>query len=155
GGIYVGSLDSKETKRILDTDFKAMYAPSGYLLFVREAALMAQPFDAGRLELTGEAFFVAEQIGLNPASRVSFFTVSDSGVLVFASGGETVNAQLDWHDRTGKRISQVGPVGNHVSLWLSPDEKRVAVERLEKGLGDIWLIDIARNIPSRFTVDPG
>jgi Tol biopolymer transport system component len=153
-GIYVGSLDSKETKRILDTDFNAMYAPPGYLLFVRESALMAQPFDAGRLELTVEAFPVAEQVGLNTASRVSHFTISESGVLVYESGGETANSQLAWYDRAGKQINTVGPPGNYLSIWLSPDEKRVAVERLEKGSGDIWLIDIARNTPTRFTFDP-
>ena len=153
-GIYVGSLDSKETKRILDTDFNAMYAPQGYLLFVRESALMAQPFDASRLELTGEAFPVAEQVGLNTASRVSHFTVSESDVLVYESGGETANSQLAWYDRAGKQISTVGPPGNYFSIGLSPDEKRVAVERLEKGSGDIWLIDMARNTPTRFTFDP-
>jgi serine/threonine protein kinase len=91
-GVYVGSLDSKETKRILDTDYNALYAPPGYLLFVREAALMAQPFDAGKLALTGNAVPIAEQVGLNAASRVSHFTVSESGVLVFESGG--ANSQL-------------------------------------------------------------
>src|SRR5215472_14152578 len=40
-GIYVGSLDSKETRRILYSQVSAMYAPPGYLLFVRESALMA------------------------------------------------------------------------------------------------------------------
>lgn len=153
-GIYVGSLDSKETRRILDTDFNAKYAPPGYLLFVRESALMAQPFDAGKLELTGEAFPVAEQIGLNTASRVAHFTVSESGVLAYESGGESANSQLAWYDRAGKQISTIGPPGNYYSLWLSPDEKKVAVERIEKGSGDIWLIDIARNTAARFTFDP-
>jgi Tol biopolymer transport system component len=46
------------------------------------------------------------------------------------------------------------PLANYVSIWLSPDEKRVAIERLEKGSGDIWLIDVARNTPTRFTFDP-
>jgi Tol biopolymer transport system component len=153
-GVYVGSLDSKETKRILDTDFNAKYAPPGYLLFVRGSALMAQPFDAGKLELTGEAFPVAEQVGLNTGAHVVHFTVSENGVLVYDSGGETDNSQLAWYDRAGRKIGTVGPPGNYLALWLSPDEKRVAVERLEKGGGDIWLFDIDRNTPTRFTFDP-
>jgi serine/threonine protein kinase len=51
-GIYLGSLD---------TDSNAVYAPSlsagrqaGYLLFMREGALLAQPFDTQQLRLTGE-----------------------------------------------------------------------------------------------------
>ena len=154
-GIYVGSLDSKESKRILDTAFNAVYAEPGYLLFMRESALMAQPFDVDSLELTGDAFQLADQVAVRTLDQVSFCSVSESGVLVYQSGGEAVNSELNWRDRTGKKISQVGPVGNYWSIWLSPDEKRVAVERLEKGTGDIWLIDIARNIPTKFTFDPG
>ena len=154
GGIYVGSLDSKETKRILDTAFNAVYVPQGYLLFMRESALMAQPFDADKLELTGEAFQLAEPVAVRTLEQLSLFSVSEGGVLVYESGGEAVNSQLNWYDRTGKKISQVVPVGNYWSIWLSPDEKRVAVERLDKGTGDIWLIDIARNTPTKFTFDP-
>src|SRR5262249_25219006 len=72
-GIYVGSLDSKVTRRILETDFNASYAPEGYLVFVRELALMAQPFDAGKLELTGEPFLVAEKLRIKTARRYSHF----------------------------------------------------------------------------------
>jgi Tol biopolymer transport system component len=153
-GIYVGSLDSKETKRILDTAFNAVYVPQGYLLFVRESVLMAQPFNVDKLELTGEAFRLAEPVAVRTVDQLSLFSVSESGVLVYESGGEAVNSELNWHDRTGKKVSQVGPVGNYWSIWLSPDEKRVAVERLDKGTGDIWLIDIARNTPTKFTFDP-
>ncbi len=153
-GVYVGSLDSRETKRILDTAFNAVYVPEGYLLFERESVLMAQPFDADKLELTGEAFRLAEQVAVRTVDHLSLFSVSESGVLVYESGGEAVNSELNWHDRTGKKISQVGPVGNYWSIWLSLDEKRVAVERLDRGTGDIWLIDIARNTPTKFTFDP-
>ena len=152
-GIYVGSLDSKETRRILDSEVNAVYAPPGYLVFVKASTLMAQPFDAGKLELTGESFVVAEEVGLDTASRRSAFTTSENGVLVYQRG-EMADSQLAWHDRAGKQINTVGPPGNYWSIWLSPDESRVAVERVEKGNMDIWLIDIARNTPTRFTVDP-
>jgi Tol biopolymer transport system component len=151
-GIYVGSLDSKQTRRILDSDFNVAYAPPGYLLFARESALMAQPFDSDKLELTGEPFPVADQVGHYTYGR-SLFTMSENGVLVSESD-QIVNSQLAWHDRAGKQISTVGPPGNYYSIWLSPDEKRVAVERAEMSNIDIWLIDIARNSPTRFTFDP-
>src|SRR5262249_8815213 len=57
-GMYLGSLDSKETKRLLGTDTSAVYAPPGYLLFRREGTLLAQAFDPQRLELTGEPFLI-------------------------------------------------------------------------------------------------
>lgn len=42
-------------------------------------------------------------------------------------------------------------------MRLSPDEKQLAVSRLDlqAGSADIWLVDLARNTPSRFTFDPG
>jgi hypothetical protein len=53
--VYVGSLDSKETRLRVSAPSGAAYAPPGYLLYVREETLMAHRFDADRLELTGEA----------------------------------------------------------------------------------------------------
>jgi serine/threonine protein kinase len=152
-GIYVGSLDSKETRRIVDTDFNAAYAPRGDLLFVREGALMAQPFDAGKLELTGEPSRVAQQVRLSTDLN-SHFTGSENGVLVYQSGDEMADSQLAWHDRAGKQISTVGPAGNYSSIWLSPDQNGVAIVREEKSIDNIWLIDIARNAPTRFTFVP-
>jgi tRNA A-37 threonylcarbamoyl transferase component Bud32 len=55
-GIFVGALDSKETTRLLSTIAAAAYAPPGYLLFMRERTLMAQAFDANKLQFTGEPF---------------------------------------------------------------------------------------------------
>jgi Tol biopolymer transport system component len=67
---------------------------------------------------------------------------------------QIANSQLAWYDRTGKQITTIGAPANDYSISLAPDEKRIAIERLEKGSGDIWLIDIARNTPTRFTFDP-
>ena len=54
-GIYVGTLDSKATKRLLQTTVNAEFAPPDLLLFMRESTLMAQRFDASRLELLDRA----------------------------------------------------------------------------------------------------
>src|SRR5207302_2061830 len=53
-GIYLGSLDTKETKRILGAVSKPEYAPPGYLLFVSEGKLMAQRFEAQTFQLSGD-----------------------------------------------------------------------------------------------------
>ncbi len=52
--IFVGSLDSKERKLILNANSNPVYVSPGYLLFNRQGTLMAQPFDADRLQLSGE-----------------------------------------------------------------------------------------------------
>jgi Tol biopolymer transport system component len=154
-GIYVGALDSKETKFLVNADASAAYAPPGFLLFLRERTLMAQPFDATKLQLTGEPSPIAEQVGYNARVWRAFFSVSETGMLVFLSTTFT-DTQLAWVDRGGKQLVPVGMPAADSSLRLSPDEKRVAVSRLDLqgGSADIWLIDLARNTPSRFTVDP-
>jgi serine/threonine protein kinase/Tol biopolymer transport system component len=158
-GIYVGSLDSKETKLLMNTNQSAAYAPPGYLLFMSERTLMAQGFDADKLELKGEPFPVAEQVDFPRMAepRVAFFSVSETGVLVYRSGSRR-NNQLTWFNREGKQLGTVAPPGAYVTPSLSPDEKRVAVQLVEPqgqfGSSDIWLIELARGSPARFTFDP-
>jgi hypothetical protein len=60
-GLYIGSLDAKETRRILDLEGKVFYTPPGYLIFTRDAILMAQPFDANNFKLEGEAVSIGER----------------------------------------------------------------------------------------------
>ena len=156
GGVYVGSLDAKETKRLLPTVSSAAYAPPGFLLFLRIDTLMAQPFDTDKLELTGEPFPVAEHVAYNPGLGRGAFSVSETGVLAFRSGSGQIDQPL-WFDRGGKQIGSLGEAGIYFNLWLSPDERRAAVDRSDPqtGANDIWLFDLSRGIPSRFTTDPG
>jgi Tol biopolymer transport system component len=154
--IYVGSLDSKETKSLLQVHSSTVYAPPGYLLFVRENTLMAQAFDADTLDLKGEAFAVAEQAMRNPLIGRAMFSVSENGVLVMRSGVVNSN-QLIWFDSAGKQLSAVTPPGGYNMPALSPDEKSVAVSRADLLTGtasDIWLINLERGTQIRLTDDP-
>ena len=155
--IYVGSLDSKETKSLLQVHSSIVYAPSGYLLFVRDTTLMAQAFDADRLELKGDAFPVAEQASRNPIIGRAMFSVSENGVLVMRTSGINSNAQLSWYDRTGKQVGTIMGPGGYSMPALSPDEKTVAVSRVDLLAGaasDIWLINLERGTQMRLTDDP-
>lgn len=148
--IYAGSLDSHQVKRVLGTSSRAMYAPPGYLLFVREETLMRQPFDPRRLELEGEPIPVAEPVGAG-FGQVGY-AVSESGVLAYGAGAAR-DRQLAWFDREGKKSSVVGTPGRYNDVSLSPDEKRVAVtlydERTDNG--DVWLIETSRSAATRLT----
>ena len=62
-GVYVGSLDGKTKRLLLHVLTSAVYAPPGYVLFVDGDTLLGQAFDADRLELKGQPFFVAEHVG--------------------------------------------------------------------------------------------
>ena len=156
-GVYVGSLDSKETTQLLPNVLSAVYAAPGFLLFLRNETLMAQPFDTNALKLTGEQVPVAEQVAFNSGLGRGSFSVSENGVLAFRTGGGQIDQPL-WFDRTGKQIRALAEAGVYFNLALSPvDEKQAAVDRTDPqtGTNDIWLFDLARNgVSSRFTTDP-
>ena len=65
--------------------------------------------------------------------------------------------QLAWLDRAGRELGVIGPPADHYAPRLSPDGTRLAEDRLDPDNstnGDIWLMDLARSIASRFTFDP-
>jgi len=154
-GLYASSLDSRETVRVLNTTVRAGYA-GGHLLFVRAGTLLAQPFEAKELKLTGEAVPIAERMAYNPVHGRTNFSVSASGVLVYREGGVggTTPTELVWFDRAGKRLGSVGDKLLHIELAISPDGRRLAVARRDtRGGADIWLHDLSRGTSSRLTTD--
>ena len=163
-GLYAGSLDSKDRVRILDAerlgheDGKVEYAAPGYLLYVRGRALVAQPFDATRLALTGDVIQVVDGV-LKEGPGSSAFSVSPNGVLVFWGGAVPTSSQLTWMRRDGTSAGTVGPAGAYVELSLAPDDRTLAVSRYdpdEKVLPvGLWLIDVQRGSSTKFTFGSG
>jgi hypothetical protein len=100
----------------------------GQLLFMREDSLLAQPFDAQRLEPTGEPTFVAKQVGSFLLS--AFFSTSANGTLAYRTG--TMISRLRWFDRNGKEIGGVGEPGPYMytDLGLSPDGTQLATTQV-------------------------
>ena len=155
-GLYVVSLDSKERKSLMPGGSNAMYA-QGHLLFMRDATLVAQPFDTRRLELTGEAVPIAEDVALGGSSgRNGAFSVSTRGVLAYQTATGPVRTELVWLDRQGKRIGTLGERADYGDFELSPDGTRAAVSVLDavRNTRDLWLYDVARGVGTRFTADP-
>jgi Tol biopolymer transport system component len=155
--IYGAALDASDRTLVLRAaESNALYA-GGYLFFIRDTKLVAQPFDAVRLKLGGEAVPVAERVQQSLIGAPSAaFSVSDR-VLAYRTGVGVRGfpMQLNWFDRTGKVIGTVGDRADYSDLELSPDGTRAAVSEQDPGTGrDIWIFDLARGIPTRFTSDP-
>ena len=152
--IYVGSLDSKETKRLLNSNVSAVYAPPGYLLFVRGRMLMAQAFDDNTLDFSGEAVPLVDELNRTIPTAHASFSVSEN-VLAYTSFTEQ-SGRLEWFDRTGKSLGTIGSSGRYVNVSISHDDKRITASRVDAqpGTRDIWLIDLARGTPLRFTFSP-
>jgi len=155
GRLMAASLDAREKPRkILDSDSLAQYALPGHLLYVKGGTLVAQPFDASTLKLTGEPVPVAEQMGTS-GNGLADFSVSANGVLVYR-GGVTNEARLVWVDASGKEIGDVDKPAAYGPTALSPDGNRLAIDVTDGHLdkSDLWVRDLARGVTSRFTFDP-
>jgi hypothetical protein len=151
--IFVGTLDHPERHFVLKSPYMADVA-RGYLLFVRDDAVLAQRFDDRTFQLAGDPVVLAESIQGSVGNGRAGFTVSESGVLAYRSGsGSGADSQLAWVDRTGKEIVTVGPASSYRGVHLSPDAARAALHREDNPGGDVWILDLVRGSNSRFTFD--
>src|SRR5215510_6206486 len=153
--IRVGSLDSQDTQILFGAISRIVYAPSGYLLYVNQGALVARPFDASSLKVTADATTIVEHVAEIGPNHEFDFSVSEEGVLAYHSGNPT--SQLTWFDREGKKLNAVGEPTNISTVRLSPDGRRAAIEQLDPDgrLADVWVLDLERNSISRLTFDLG
>jgi len=138
-GLWMGSLDSKEIKRIIPEGPTVRFAPPDWLIMVRNQVLVAQQFDLSALELKGDPMPIMTQTD-NAARAPARFSVSDNGVLVW-QGEWKREYQLLWLDRQGKQVGAIGQpafVTSGQEPRLSPDGKRLALKR-----DGIWVTDLA------------
>ena len=151
-GVYIGSLGSDQTRRLLAADTAAVYAPPGYLLFMRQGVLMATPFDADSGTLSGDPVQVATNVASDANLFRGAYTVSETGMLAYRTGGSG-RRQIVSVDRAGKTVNTLSAADEHnlIAAELSPDGRSLAVFRTVDGNGDVWLIDTSRGVPTRFT----
>jgi Tol biopolymer transport system component len=150
----IGSLDSTESKALAPAQTLVSYAPPGYLLFVRDKTLVAQPFDAKALKTTGEPIPLAEHVGTD-AVGLARFSVAGDGTLVYRTG-ESGDRFL-WVDRSGREGETVGDPGEYHNPAFSPGGDRLAFNLADprSGKTDIWVRDLKRGVSSRFTFGTG
>ena len=146
----IGSLDSNETRPFASAQSMLAYAPQGYLLFLKDRTLMAQPFDAKAMKTTGEPVPLAEQIGTD-AVGLARFSVSRDGVLAYRTGES--GGRLLWMDRSGKELDTLGDPAEYQDPYFSPSGDRLAFDLTDPraGKSDIWIRELSRGVNSRFT----
>src|SRR5580704_12202181 len=156
--IYVGSLDSKETRQVTAVDSNALFVPPGFLIFGRQGTLLAQPFDIQNLRPTGEPVPVASEhvARWRRAPASSLFSASQNGVLVYLNA-VSPNIQLAWYKRDGARLGSIGEPGPNEGMRISPDETQVVLDRADPqtGLNDVWTLQLSSGIFTRVTFGPG
>ncbi len=179
--ICVGSLEDRTRLPLLRANSNAAYAPSvatpasgesgwwerqpgsgsgrgrtaGYILFWRDNALSARPFDPRTLRLTGEAFPVAASVQFHTLSAAAAFAVSENGLLAFQAGTAVGPSLLAWLDRGGRQLEVWGTSADYLFPRLSPDGRRAVVDLVDAKTSrrDVWLLDRTRRAQSRLTSD--
>jgi dipeptidyl aminopeptidase/acylaminoacyl peptidase len=123
------------------------------LLYYRDGALMAQPFDDKGESLVGDAAPVIDGVDYSPASALAAFGIATVGNLVILRLAGTNDRRLTWFNRTGQEIAASGPRGDYFQPRLSPNSDRIAFTRADEQTGnrDVWSIEVARGVTARLT----
>lgn len=155
-GIYVQSIDGGSRELVLAGGSRFGYVSAGYLVYARDGALVAQPFDVSRARAVGDPIATRERVDQYVETGNATFSISGNGVLAYRNSIEGATSRLLWTDRRGTVLGTVGNPANYRNPRLSPDRSRVAVEIVDRtGNRDIHILDIARNLSSKFTFDSG
>ena len=153
-GVYLGSLDGTAPKRLTPADAHGEYVEPGYVAFINQGVLLARRLDLKRGELTGPTQTIADSVPYTAAVGLGAYSVSASGRIAYQVGA-AARRQLMWYDRRGTaKPAAEADVNELQSAELSPDGRRVALDRTVQGNRDIFLFDLLRGNTTRFTFEP-
>jgi len=152
-GIYLGSLDGGEVRRLVEGVTNGLFVAPHWLFFVREGQLLAQKLTLPDATLSGDPIQIATEVYAG-ATNGAGFSLSPNGVLVYRSGTPQP-AELKWIDRHGRRLGALGDPGYYTNPSLSRDGRYLAVGRSDGPTErrDIWIYDLVRGASSRLTFD--
>lgn len=144
--IAVLSIDTGEHKILIDGSWP--HVAGRHLVFHGNGALWAAAFDQSRLELTGTAVPLLQEIAPS-------FDIAPNGTLVYSRGTDAATTQrtLVWVDRAGREELVPAPVRGFVYPSLSPDGTRVAIDVRDDLAGDIWIWDFERRTLEKHTFE--
>lgn len=148
-GVFWASLDGKQNKLVMLSPSNAIYA-AGYLVYVQQGALMAQPFDPASGELKGQATVLNSDAQVDDSVWRGTFSSSENGTMVYQPGVAGRGMQLTWFDIHGKEIGKLGGPDDYYQVELSPDGKKAAAAVGTANYA-IWIYDSEHNTRTRFT----
>jgi Tol biopolymer transport system component len=156
-GIFLGSLDSSDKRPIVSASSNAAYADPGYLLYIRDHALVAQRFDSRTYVLSGEPRTISDEVQYFPQTDLALFAVAGRGTLAVQTGKGADKSQLLWLNRSGKQLGGIGPPGLFANPSFSPDGRRLALEQTDRDGRhvDIWIHELVSDAVARLTFGPG
>lgn len=152
--VRIASIDSEESRVVMRLESRVEFAAPGYLLYVRDATLFAQPFDEAGARLAGEPVLVAENVHYFFGPGLASFSVSQTGVLAYQAAAPT--SRLVWLDRAGRETDTLGQPAVLNGFRISADGQKVAaaIEDKRYGTSDVWVFELQRGVSTRLHSDP-
>ncbi len=152
--VEVLSLETGERRSLVTGGTNPHYAPSGHILFARAGSLFAVPFDTERLQVTGPATAVLQDLRMDEGGGAAQFTVASDGSLVYArESARALDRTLVRVDRQGKARAITEKRHRFRHPRLSPDGRRVAVTITNSNGNDLWIQEVDRDILTRLTFE--
>jgi dipeptidyl aminopeptidase/acylaminoacyl peptidase len=156
-GIAVGQLGTADRRLLVQGNVSQASYAQGYLWYVREGTLLAQHFDSNHIALSGEAVPLANPV-VTGSGNMSAFSGSSSGVIAYEAGDDIwTSSRLLWFDRSGKQIGSIGDEADYRQVELSwkGDRQIAGIVEPRNNTINLWLFDLSRRLPERFTSSPG
>jgi eukaryotic-like serine/threonine-protein kinase len=127
------------------------YARSGHLLYARDGAIFAVPFDAAALKVQGTPVPVEEDVVWAATDGLGAFAIADNGTLAYIKASEwNVDRRVVWADRAGKEEPALPRSGAFAEPRISPDRRWIVVTVTEPRR-ELWLYEVARSVLSRLS----
>jgi Tol biopolymer transport system component len=122
------------------------YAASGHLLYARDGAIFAVPFDPAALKVQGTPVPVQDDVAWVATDGLGGFAVASNGTLAYLKASDwNVARRIVWADRTGKEQAAVPGVGAYAEPRLSPDGRWIVVTITEPRR-ELWLYEVGRGV---------
>ena len=151
--VVAQAVETAERRNIIQNATNPKYAPSGHLIYAQSGSLMAVPFDAQRLAITGAAVPVVENVSHDPVTGAAQYSISASGSLVYVPGrAQADQRRLVWVARNGAEQPAAAPPRAYMFPRISPDGRRVVVG-IAGEESQLWLYDLSREALTRFTFE--
>ncbi len=146
-------LETGERRVLVEGGSYPRYAPTGHIVYIGSAGLMAVPFDLRKLQVTGSPTAVQEGVMASSAIGSAQFSLSGDGSLFYIpGGGPRADFTLEWVDRKGTARPITETRRAFAAPRLSPDGQKV-VTTIEETSRDVWVHDIQRGTTARLTFE--
>ena len=149
-GVYAGATGAEPSVRLLDEATAATYVAPGVLVYALRGMLMAESFDAARLQLGGRPVLLASDVAPPSLERGHGISASP-GVLTFRAG--TGKQHLTWVDRAGTPQGTLEVPSPMFNFRVSPGGEYVAAASSLTDATGVWLVDIARRHSTQLEPD--